>query len=158
MGARRPEQGAAIIRLRKDDGLSASAHSIFPHDLQHMARNVLGGVLESCSNEPVTGFYRDGCCTTGAEDRGRHVVCAQVTAAFLRYSAAQGNDLITARPELAFPGLSDGDRWCLCVARWVEALGAGVAPPVVLEATHEKALDGVALETLQAYALDAEAT
>ncbi|MEM6795277.1 MAG: DUF2237 domain-containing protein [Acidobacteriota bacterium] len=116
-------------------------------------RNVLGGPLETCSTDPMTGFFRDGCCATGPEDHGRHVVCARVTAEFLEYSLARGNDLISPRPEFDFPGLKPGDRWCLCAVRWREALDAGVAPPVVLEATHRAALRAVSLEQLEAHAL-----
>ena len=115
-------------------------------------RNVLGGELLSCSYDPVTGFYRDGCCRTGEDDQGTHVVCARVTQAFLDFSVARGNDLVTPRPEWRFAGLKPGDRWCLCVTRWTEALQAGVAPPVVLEATHEKALQHVSLTVLQQHA------
>jgi len=101
----------------------------------------------------LTGFYRDGCCNTGAEDLGAHVVCAEMTDAFLRFSLARGNDLVSAQPEVGFPGLVPGDRWCLCASRWKEALDAGVAPPVVLEATHASALEWVALEDLKAYSV-----
>jgi hypothetical protein len=118
------------------------------------ARNVLGGELATCSTAPLTGFYRNGCCDTGPQDRGSHVVCAQVTAEFLAFSRARGNDLITPRPEYDFPGLKPGDRWCLCATRWREALEAGVAPPVVLAATHEAALRFVTLEELRRYAVD----
>jgi uncharacterized protein (DUF2237 family) len=103
-------------------------------------RNVLGGALQPCSLDPVTGFYRNGCCETGPEDRGLHVVCAQVTEAFLTFSAERGNDLSTPLPDYRFPGLKPGDRWCLCALRWLEAAHAGVAPPVILSATHEAAL------------------
>ena len=103
-------------------------------------RNVLGGALQPCSLDPVTGFYRNGCCETGPEDRGLHVVCAQVTEAFLAFSAQRGNDLSTPLPAYRFPGLKPGDRWCLCALRWLEAAQAGVAPPVVLSATHEATL------------------
>jgi uncharacterized protein (DUF2237 family) len=116
--------------------------------------NVLGGRLEPCSVEPRTGFYRDGCCNTGPEDLGLHVVCARMTAKFLAYSKAQGNDLSTPHPDLGFPGLKPGDRWCLCAGRWREALDAGVAPPVVLSATHEEALAVVPLEDLKRHAID----
>jgi hypothetical protein len=116
--------------------------------------NVLGGRLEPCSVEPRTGFYRDGCCNTGSEDLGLHVVCARMTAKFLAFSKAQGNDLSTPHPELGFPGLKPGDRWCLCAGRWREALVAGVAPPVVLSATHEEALAVVPLEALKRHAVD----
>lgn len=117
------------------------------------AQNVLGESLQECSRNPVTGFYRDGCCHTGPEDLGRHVVCAEMTAAFLRFTKAQGNDLSTPRPALNFPGLNPGDRWCLCAARWQEALEAGVAPPVVLASTHEKALQIVDLADLRTHAV-----
>lgn len=120
------------------------------------SKNVLGGALQSCSTDPMTGFYRDGCCHTGPRDLGRHVVCAQMTDEFLEFTAAQGNDLMTPRPEMNFPGLEPGDRWCLCAGRWKEALQAGVAPPVVLEATHSDALDVVSLEALRAHAVDAD--
>ena len=115
--------------------------------------NVLGAELQACSFDPLTGFYRDGCCRTDAHDRGSHVICARVTADFLAFSMTRGNDLITPRPEYRFPGLKPGDRWCLCALRWKEALEAGVAPPVHLEATHQKALDYVSLEDLKAHAL-----
>ena len=118
------------------------------------ARNVLGGLLESCCLSPVTGFFRNGRCDTGPEDVGRHVVCARVTAEFLAYSKAQGNDLGTPVPEAEFPGLAPGDQWCLCAARWKEAFAAGVAPPVVLAATHEAALEIVSLADLKRHALD----
>ena len=116
------------------------------------ARNVLGAALVPCSFDPLTGYWRDGCCNTDEQDGGSHVVCARVTDAFLQYSLARGNDLITPRPSHRFAGLRAGDRWCLCAARWREASEAGVAPPVVLECTHEKALDFVSLEQLQANA------
>ncbi|MDI3510872.1 MAG: uncharacterized protein PWQ61_1637 [Betaproteobacteria bacterium] len=115
--------------------------------------NVLGAELQACSFDPLTGFYRDGCCRTDANDRGSHVICARVTADFLAFSMTRGNDLITPRPEYRFAGLKPGDRWCLCALRWKEALEAGVAPPVHLEATHQKALDYVRLEDLKAHAL-----
>jgi uncharacterized protein len=115
-------------------------------------RNVVGGELLPCSADPVTGFYRDGCCATGSDDIGSHTVCAVVTAAFLEFSAGVGNDLSTPRPEWGFPGLSPGDRWCVCAARWLEAREAGCAPAVVLGATHERALDVVAIEDLIAHA------
>lgn len=112
-------------------------------------KNVLGGELQTCCTAPMTGFYRDGTCQTGPEDRGVHVVCAQLTEAFLSYTKAQGNDLSTPRPEYNFPGLKPGDKWCLCAARWQEALADGVAPPVILESTHYAALEHVSLEELQ---------
>ena len=102
----------------------------------------------------MTGFYRDGCCTTGEADVGRHVVCAEVTAEFLAYSRSRGNDLTTARPEFGFPGLNPGDRWCLCADRWREALEAGVAPPILLRSTHRSALRQIALQDLKTHALD----
>lgn len=116
--------------------------------------NVLGEPLTSCSTNPLTGFYRDGCCNSGPDDRGRHVVCVEVSAAFLEFSSARGNDLSTPRPEFGFPGLNPGDRWCLCADRWAEALEAGAAPPVVLQATEEKALEHVELADLKKHALD----
>ena len=118
-------------------------------------RNVLGGELLACSYAPLTGFFRDGCCRTGADDAGTHVVCARVTAEFLAFSRERGNDLSTPRPEFRFAGLKPGDRWCLCATRWLEAWEAGVAPPVVLEATHEKVLDFVALSSLKRHAWSA---
>jgi hypothetical protein len=118
------------------------------------ARNVLGGPLAVCGTNPMTGFFRSGCCDTSREDVGSHTVCAVLTAAFLEHSQAMGNDLSTPRPEYGFPGLKPGDRWCLCAARWQEALDAGVAPPVVLAATHERALEVVSLDDLRANALE----
>jgi uncharacterized protein (DUF2237 family) len=117
-----------------------------------VARNVLGSELIPCSHDPLTGYFRDGCCNTDASDRGSHVVCAVVTDEFLEYSKSRGNDLSTPRPEYRFPGLKDGDRWCLCAMRWREALSEGIAPDVVLECTHEKALDFVSLDHLLAHA------
>ena len=114
--------------------------------------NVLGTPLQLCSLAPLTGFFRDGCCRGDPSDRGLHVVCAVMTAEFLRFSKAQGNDLSTPRPELAFPGLKPGDRWCLCARRWREAFEVGRAPDVVLEATHISALAVVFLEQLRAHA------
>lgn len=115
-------------------------------------RNVLGGILRSCSEDPATGFYRDGCCNTGAEDIGSHTVCTELSEEFLEFSFRQGNDLSTPHPEFGFPGLKPGDRWCICADRWQEAFEAGTAPPVVLAATHEAALVYVDLEDLQAHA------
>lgn len=117
-----------------------------------MGLNVLGTPLVPCSYDPLTGFRRDGCCETDAQDAGTHVVCARVTAEFLAFSRSRGNDLVTPRPQWRFPGLQSGDRWCLCVLRWKEALDHGVAPPVVLESTHAKALEFVRLEDLEAHA------
>lgn len=117
-----------------------------------MAKNVLGGDLEPCSADPLTGFYRDGCCNTGAEDAGVHTVCTRVTAEFLAFSRARGNDLSTPQPTYGFPGLRPGDQWCLCAARWQEALEAGAAPAVVLGATHAATLEWVKLADLQRHA------
>ena len=119
--------------------------------------SVAGGPLVPCSQAPLTGFWRDGCCNTGPADRGHHTVCAVMTAAFLEFSRARGNDLVTPRPEFGFPGLKSGDRWCLCAARWAEAEEAGVAPPVVLEATHAAALDIVDRPALEAHAVASRA-
>lgn len=118
------------------------------------AHNVFGGELGCCCAAPPTGYFRDGYCHTGAQDIGSHTVCAVMTPEFLAFSFRRGNDLVTPRPEAMFPGLAPNDRWCLCVARWKEALDAGVAPPVVLTATHEKALEVVTLDELKAHALD----
>lgn len=118
------------------------------------ARNVLGGPLESCSNDPVTGWFRSGCCRTDDLDFGRHVVCAVMTEDFLEFTRSRGNDLSTPKPEHGFPGLEPGDRWCLCVDKWREALTVGIAPPVVLTATHIAALDVVSLDDLEAHSVD----
>lgn len=118
------------------------------------AKNVLGQRLELCCSAPRTGFYRDGFCNTGPQDFGSHIVCAQVTEEFLAYTKKLGNDLSTPVPAYQFPGLKPGDRWCLCASRWQEAISAGVAPPIVLAATHEKALETIPLEVLQEYAID----
>ena len=118
------------------------------------ARNVLGERLDGCSTEPVTGFFRNGCCDTAAEDVGSHTVCAVMTAEFLAYSRQTGNDLSTPVPAFGFPGLKPGDRWCLCAPRWQQALEAGKAPRVVLRATHEGALDHCSLEDLKRHAID----
>jgi uncharacterized protein (DUF2237 family) len=118
------------------------------------AKNVLGTPLRTCSTDPMTGFFRTGCCDTGADDLGLHIVCAEMTAEFLAFSASRGNDLSTPNPWFGFPGLRPGDRWCLCAARWKEALEAGVAPPVVLEATHMAALEFIDLDDLKRHALD----
>ncbi len=122
------------------------------------AKNVLGTDLQSCSHDPLTGFYRDGCCNTGAEDLGLHIVCIRATEEFLSFSRQQGNDLSTPRPEMNFAGVQPGDQWCLCAMRWKEALDAGMAPPVVLEATHISTLEFVNLSDLRDHAVDAETT
>ncbi len=119
------------------------------------ALNVLGQELLPCSNAPLTGFFRNGCCETGPDDLGLHTVCAVMTVEFLAFSRRAGNDLSTPRPDLHFPGLRPGDRWCLCAPRWKEALDAGAAPGVVLEATHEETLAIVTLDVLKAYAVSA---
>jgi uncharacterized protein (DUF2237 family) len=113
--------------------------------------NVLGSDLEPCSTDPETGYLRDGCCRHVESDRGRHELCAVMTEPFLQFSKARGNDLITPRPAFDFPGLDPGDRWCLCLGRWIEAEREGVAPPVVLEATHEAALEEIPVSTLLEY-------
>ncbi len=115
-------------------------------------KNVLGGELKSCCTDPMTGFYRDGFCRTGADDTGRHTVCILATHEFLEYSQRVGNDLSTPMPQYAFPGVKEGDRWCLCVTRWQQAFEDGMAPFVDLEATHESALDVVRLEDLKQFA------
>jgi uncharacterized protein (DUF2237 family) len=121
-----------------------------------MPSNVLGGTLQCCCENPATGFYRDGFCRTGPGDLGLHTVCAIMTSEFLEFSLSRGNDLITPRPELGFKGLEPGDRWCLCVSRWKEALDAGTAPPVVLEATHASTIEFVSLDDLVTHAADIE--
>jgi uncharacterized protein len=118
--------------------------------------NVLGGELQTCSNEPLTGFYRDGCCNTAEDDIGCHTVCAVLTKEFLEFSRARGNDLTTPNPAFGFPGLKPGDRWCLCASRWLEAYQAGCAPRVVMEATHRRTLESVPLTALESHARGAE--
>jgi len=120
----------------------------------NQALNVFGQPLVPCGLDPVTGFYRDGCCNTGYDDPGMHVVCVRVTRDFLAFSKKSGNDLSTPNPEFGFPGLKPGDQWCLCAGRWKEALDAGMAPPVVLAATHEETLAMLPLEELKRHALD----
>jgi uncharacterized protein (DUF2237 family) len=119
--------------------------------------NVLGSTLEMCSSDPVTGFYRDGCCTSGPEDVGSHTICAVVTTEFLAHQQAVGNDLVTPRPEYDFPGLVPGDRWCVVALRWFQAYEAGVAAPVVLAATNARVLDVVPLDLLTEHAVDVPA-
>ena len=116
--------------------------------------NVLGGPLETCCTDPMTGWFRDGKCRTEAQDLGRHVVCVEATREFLEFSRRQGNDLMTPLPHLGFPGVKPGDRWCLCAARWQEALAAGLAPPVVLASTDKSALEVCSLDDLKAHAID----
>jgi uncharacterized protein (DUF2237 family) len=120
-------------------------------------RNVLGGDLEPCGTDPLTGFYRNGCCETGPDDVGNHTVCAVVSREFLQHQIKTGNDLVTPRPEYGFPGLEPGDRWCVCAARWQEAYEAGAAPPVVLAATHARALEVVELDALRRHSADVPA-
>jgi uncharacterized protein (DUF2237 family) len=122
-------------------------------DAEVEQRNVLGEELVPCGFDPLTGYYRDGCCTTGVDDLGSHVVCAVLTEEFLAFTKSRGNDLSTPRPEWGFPGLRPGDRWCLCASRWQEAFEAGVAPPVVLACTHEKVLAFCRLDDLVSYAV-----
>lgn len=124
------------------------------HATMSKAKNVLGEILEPCSESPLTGFTRSGSCETGPNDIGSHTVCAQVTKEFLEYSKSRGNDLITPVPEYDFPGLKPGDRWCLCAARWREAMRAGCAPKVALRATHERALQMVDIDELKSHAVD----
>jgi uncharacterized protein (DUF2237 family) len=116
--------------------------------------NVFGEALESCSDRPLTGFFRDGCCNTSDQDVGSHTVCIEVTQDFLEFSRFRGNDLSTPVPEFKFPGLRPGDRWCLCASRWLEAHEAGMAPRVVLKSTHERALEIVPLKVLRTFAID----
>ncbi len=118
-----------------------------------IAKNVFGEPLVACSFDPLTGFFRDGCCKTNEQDIGSHLVCAVVDERFLKFSLAKGNDLITPRPQWQFAGLKPGDQWCVCLNRWLEALQAGCAPPLRLESTHAKALESVSLETLKAHAV-----
>jgi uncharacterized protein (DUF2237 family) len=120
---------------------------------QSGARNVLGGRLQTCSESPRTGFYRDGCCHTGPNDQGRHLACVVLTDEFLNFSKEKGNDLSTPMPQYQFPGLNDGDQWCLCALRWVEAYRAGKAPKLKLEATHEMMLQLVPLDLLKQYSV-----
>lgn len=116
--------------------------------------NVLGGLLDACCFDPITGFYRDGHCHTGSDDHGSHTVCVRVNNSFLAFSAEVGNDLSTPMPVYNFPGLKDGDQWCLCASRWLQAYKAGMAPPVVLSSTHERALEVIPLELLMKHAMD----
>lgn len=117
-------------------------------------KNVFGEELGACSILPMTGFYRDGCCRTGPQDSGMHIVCTEVTEQFLEFSKLKGNDLSTPNPEFDFPGLKPGDRWCVCALRWKEAMDSGYAPPVILASTHESVLEILSLEDLKKYAID----
>jgi uncharacterized protein len=137
-------QGTTMLRDNRDSGADRPLN----------AHNVLGEPLEICSMRPMTGFHRDGCCNTGREDVGSHTVCAVMTAAFLDFSKSRGNDLSTPVPELGFPGLKPGDRWCLCAPRWQEAFETNQAPRVVLRATHEAALSYCSLADLKRLAVD----
>ena len=121
-----------------------------------MAKNVFGGDLIACSTDPMTGFFRTGTCDTCGDDLGMHTVCVEVTGEFLEFSKSAGNDLSTPQPEYRFPGLKHGDRWCLCLPRWLEALEANMAPKLVLQATHMSAIEHISMETLLEYALDAD--
>ncbi len=122
--------------------------------MHHNALNVLGEPLKTCSTDPMTGFFRDGCCNTDGQDVGLHLICAEVTEEFLHHQKTTGNDLVTPRPEYGFAGLNPGDKWCVCLSRWKDALDDGCAPPIYLAATHEEALAVVTLDVLQQYALD----
>ena len=126
----------------------------FLDNQKNNAKNVLGEPLEVCCENPLTGFYRNGRCDTGPEDHGVHTVCVRATSEFLRYSASMGNDLITPIPEFGFPGLTDGDRWCLCLSRWKQAYDAKVAPQIYLASTHEASLDLLPLDVLIEFAVD----
>jgi uncharacterized protein (DUF2237 family) len=127
-------------------------------DATMTARNVLGGDLAACSFDPLTGYYRTGHCDCRGDDPGVHVVCARVTEEFLAFSVSRGNDLVTPMPQYGFAGLKPGDQWCLCASRWLEAYEAGVAPPVILSATHVMALEHVGLDALMQHAIDAPTT
>ena len=123
------------------------------NEIKDKSINVLGGELKPCSVSPLTGFFRDGCCNTCAQDAGSHTVCVEVTRDFLEYSRFAGNDLSTPHPQFEFPGLREGDRWCLCAARWLEAHGKGMAPRVFLNSTHVRALEIIPLDLLEEYAV-----
>lgn len=136
--------------LRRGISFTVASQTDFMSDQS----NVYGTALETCSEDPTTGYLRDGCCQEHPADRGRHEICAVMTEEFLQFSATQGNDLGTPRPEYDFPGLDSGDQWCLCLGRWIEAEQAGVAPPLVLEATNESVLEAVSTDLLKAYGHD----
>ncbi len=145
-----------VISLLLSHGCQPKTQS---HEIQHQvstnkqAKNILGEQLIMCCSDPKTGFYRDGHCVTGPADHGTHIICAKVTTEFLEFSKARGNDLMTPLPDYHFPGLKAGDHWCLCISRWLEALEAGVAPPIRVESTHEQALEYVSLAVLLSYDL-----
>ena len=143
--------GIGFLVLSVRDTPTSKSHKMEKENEE--IRNVLGGVLQTCCVEPMTGFYRNGRCDTGPDDYGTHVVCAEMTREFLDYTKNKGNDLCTARPEYHFPGLKPGDKWCLCAVRWQEAYEAGFAPPVILERTHEKALQYIRLSALKSKVL-----
>jgi uncharacterized protein (DUF2237 family) len=155
LNARKEPSGAEKVRILSV--AIARAFSLTYHFHMSTASNVLGTPLQSCSTKPLTGFFRTGCCDTGADDVGLHLVCCKMTGEFLAFSRSRGNDLMTPNPQWGFPGLKAGDRWCLCVERWKEAHAAKVAPPVVLEATHISTLEFVDLEDLQAHAVPVNA-
>jgi len=138
----------------KSESVSVSARQPQSPPGQMESENVFGDALLSCSEDPVTGFYRDGCCNTGKGDHGSHTICVSLTTAFLEYSRSKGNDLMTPMPAFNFPGLNEGDKWCLCASRWLEAHQSGCAPRVHLRATHKRALDIVPLDILREYAID----
>lgn len=140
--------------MREPVGIPANDDAPQNPDGSERQFNVLGEPIEPCSEDPMTGFFRDGCCNTGPEDIGNHSVCAVMSEAFLQFSADRGNDLSTPRPEFGFSGLQPGDRWCLCAERWQEALEAGFAPKVVLRATNARALQVCRMEDLKAHAVD----
>lgn len=148
--------GVTCRRLIKLSKLPKKSHLMETVLAMREAQNVLGSPLQPCCTDPMTGFYRDGMCSTGAGDVGVHVVCAQMTAEFLAFTKARGNDLSTPIPAYQFPGLNPGDCWCLCASRWKEAVDAGVAPPVILAATHAAALEYASLAELKQYALDGQ--
>jgi uncharacterized protein (DUF2237 family) len=143
-----------VAHYDQDNDFIRRKESIMKDSLGEEPRNVLGSSLAGCCTSPVTGFYRNGRCDTGPQDFGAHVVCTRMSEKFLQFSKGRGNDLSTPMPEYGFPGLKPGDCWCLCAARWQEALEAGMAPPVSLLSTHERALDYITLADLKKYALD----
>lgn len=143
-----------ITNGERGPGEASATHNHEGEEMTSELKNVLGGELQVCCMSPRTGWTRSGKCETGPRDHGRHVVCAEMTERFLAFTRAKGNDLSTPVPQYGFPGLAPGDRWCLCASRWLEAVEADMAPPIVLQATHIKALETVSLEVLKAHALD----